>query len=54
MDYLLLVIVFGMYYVVHFTSVMYAEKMKVLPIYLYSAAFILYLIPLFFIDKDYN
>ena len=47
MEYLLLVIVFGLYYVVYFTSVMYAGGLKLLQLFVYLAVAILYLIPFF-------
>ncbi|MGW7926531.1 DUF5080 family protein [Staphylococcus xylosus] len=54
MEFLLLIIVFGLYYVVYITSVMYAGGLKLLQLFVYIAVAVLYLIPFFFISNDYN
>lgn len=54
MEFLLLIIVFGLYYVVYITSVMYAGGLKLLQLFVYIAVAVLYLIPFFFISSDYN
>ncbi|MGT9231278.1 DUF5080 family protein, partial [Enterococcus faecalis] len=52
MDILLIIIVFGLFYLVHFTSVMHSGGLKVLPIITYIIALILYLIPVIFIKEE--
>ncbi len=52
MDILLVIIVFGLFYLVHFTSVMHSGGLKVLPIMTYIIALILYLIPVIFIKEE--
>lgn len=54
MEFLLLIIVFGLYYVVYITYVMYAGGLKLLQLFVYIAVAVLYLIPFFFINNDYN
>ena len=52
MDILLVIIVFGLFYLVHFTSVMHSDDFKVLPIITYIIALILYLIPVILIKEE--
>ncbi len=52
MDILLIIIVFGLFYLVHFTSVMHSGGLKVLPVMTYIIAFILYLIPVILIKEE--
>ena len=52
MDIILVIIVFGLFYLVHFTSVMHSGGLKVLPIMTYILALILYLIPVILIKEE--
>ena len=52
MDIILVIIVFGLFYLVHFTSVMHSGGLKVLPIMTYILSLILYLIPVILIKEE--
>ncbi|MCI2870256.1 uncharacterized protein DUF5080 [Staphylococcus hominis] len=52
MDILLVIIVFGLFYLVYFTSVMHSGGLKVLPTITYIIALILYLIPVILIKEE--
>ena len=47
-----MIIVFGLFYLVHFTSVMHSGGLKVLPIMTYILSLILYLIPVILIKEE--
>lgn len=54
MFFLLLIVVFGFYYVLYLTTVMHTERMKILPTLLYIFSVILFIIPFIFSPSDQN
>ncbi|MDT4119699.1 DUF5080 family protein, partial [Staphylococcus aureus] len=40
MEFLLLIVVAGLYYIIYLTAVMYSEKIVVLPIIIYAIVFV--------------
>ena len=41
MEFLLLIVVAGLYYIIYLTAVMYSEKIVVLPIIIYAILFVI-------------
>ncbi|WP_457803748.1 DUF5080 family protein [Staphylococcus aureus] len=54
MEFLLLIVVAGLYYIIYLTAVMYSEKIVVLPIIIYAIVFVVIGITYIFIGDSYN
>ncbi len=54
MEFLLLIVVAGLYYIIYLTAVMYSEKIVVLPIIIYSIVFVVIGITYIFIGDSYD
>ncbi len=54
MEFLLLIVVAGLYYIIYLTAVMYSEKIVVLPIIIYAIVFVVIGITYIFIDDSYD
>lgn len=55
MEFLLLIVVAGLYYIIYLTAVMYSEKIVVLPIIIYAILFVIIGITYIFIgDRSIN
>ncbi|CDR22869.1 DUF5080 family protein [Staphylococcus argenteus] len=54
MEFLLLIVVAGLYYIIYLTAVMYSEKIVVLPIIIYAIVFIVIGITFIFIGDSYD
>ncbi|HAR3662104.1 TPA: DUF5080 family protein, partial [Staphylococcus aureus] len=54
MEFLLLIVVAGLYYIIYLTAVMYSEKIVVLPIIIYAILFVIIGITYIFIGDSYD
>ncbi|HCJ4552842.1 TPA: DUF5080 family protein, partial [Staphylococcus aureus] len=54
MEFLLLIVVAGLYYIIYLTAVMYSEKIVVLPIIIYAIVFVVIGITYIFIGDSYD
>ncbi|WP_433990586.1 DUF5080 family protein [Staphylococcus aureus] len=54
MEFLLLIVVAGLYYIIYLTAVMYSEKIVVLPIIIYAIVFVIIGITYIFIGDSYD
>ncbi|HCT2338163.1 TPA: DUF5080 family protein [Staphylococcus aureus] len=54
MEFLLLIVVAGLYYIIYLTAVMYSEKIVVLPIIIYATLFVIIGITYIFIGDSYD
>ncbi|MFK3515168.1 DUF5080 family protein [Staphylococcus aureus] len=54
MEFLLLIVVAGLYYIIYLTAVMYSEKIVVLPIIIYAILFVIIGITYIFIGDNYD
>ncbi|MDR7633305.1 DUF5080 family protein [Staphylococcus argenteus] len=54
MEFLLLIVVAGLYYIIYLTAVMYSEKIVVLPIIIYTIVFVVIGITFIFIGDSYD
>ncbi|MDI1932496.1 DUF5080 family protein [Staphylococcus aureus] len=54
MEFLLLIVVAGLYYIIYLTAVMYSEKIIVLPIIIYAIVFVVIGITYIFIGDSYD
>ncbi|HDB1838008.1 TPA: DUF5080 family protein [Staphylococcus aureus] len=54
MEFLLLIVVAGLYYIIYLTAVMYSEKIVVLPIIIYAIVFVIIGIAYIFIGDSYD
>lgn len=54
MEFLLLIVVSGLYYIIYLTAVMYSEKIVVLPIIIYAIVFVVIGITYIFIGDSYD
>lgn len=54
MEFLLLIVVAGLYYTIYLTAVMYSEKIVVLPIIIYAIVFVIIGITYIFIGDSYD
>ncbi|HEB2279859.1 TPA: DUF5080 family protein [Staphylococcus aureus] len=54
MEFLLLIVVAGLYYIIYLTAVMYSEKIVVLPIIIYTIVFVVIGITYIFIGDSYD
>ena len=54
MEFLLLIVVAGLYYILYLTAVMYSEKIVVLPIIIYAILFVIIGITYIFIGDSYD
>lgn len=54
MEFLLLIVVAGLYYIIYLTAVMYSEKIVVLPIIIYAILFVIIGITYIFIVDSYD
>lgn len=54
MEFLLLIVVAGLYYIIYLTAVMYSERIVVLPIIIYAIVFVVIGITYIFIGDSYD
>ncbi|QSU26218.1 DUF5080 family protein [Staphylococcus aureus] len=54
MEFLLLIVVAGLYYIIYLTAVMYSKKIVVLPIIIYAIVFVIIGITYIFIGDSYD
>ncbi|WP_457801990.1 DUF5080 family protein [Staphylococcus aureus] len=54
MEFLLLIVVAGLYYIIYLTAVMYSERIVVLPIIIYAVVFVVIGITYIFIGDSYD
>ncbi|HCV7855703.1 TPA: DUF5080 family protein [Staphylococcus aureus] len=54
MEFLLLIVIAGLYYIIYLTAVMYSEKIVVLPIIIYAIVFVVIGITYIFIGDSYD
>lgn len=54
MEFLLLIVVAGLYYIIYLTAVMYSERIVVLPIVIYAIVFVVIGITYIFIGDSYD